>query len=72
MSHDDLWLRKQAVVAHEEGRLAYATAEQRSADLTLLADALECFWDHPNTPDDDKAALAEALKRLLGDNVANS
>ena len=66
MSNHDLWLRQLAVAEHEAAREDYERRDQRSQDLTTLANALECFFDHPNTPEGDKVELAAALERLLG------
>jgi hypothetical protein len=63
--HDTVWLRQRAEHVRLGGTYEMAKADRRSRDLVTLADALEGFFEHPNTTEDDKRLLNDALCRLL-------
>lgn len=69
MSDDSgvVWLRRLGVTEGEEyaDRLLQRT-QQRSHDILRLCDALEGFYEHPNTTDEDREKLDAALERLFG------
>jgi hypothetical protein len=60
------WLRGVGVREGEErAKALYESSIQRARDISLLCDALEGFYDHPNTDAEDRRMLDEALERLF-------